>query len=644
MIISAELYSRWSARQTAQPAPVAATYKVTLKASVAGAEISVNGQPCGQSSCDVELAPGDYRAEARLPDYQSASANFHVSAGQSQADVALTLIANPPLVTISTDLTQGTVLLNGALTAQIQGGDVEIPKLAPGTYTLVIENGAFRASAPLEIAGDEIPKVTGPIQVQGMTGLVLSHSGDEARLYASDTGLMVTLDGQPAGTLSPNGLPFEHLAPGSHEVLIEQPGGQNSKLAFTSGTPPAVLASLVTNRNLGVLDIQTGEDDAEVFLNGEKYRRTTKNGRLRIYLAPKSYSVRVQKNGFAAAQEQTVELRGGAEAKIEFKLARELATLTIHRGVPGSEISLDGNRIGVTGTDGEFSATNIQPGKHTVSIRNDRYKPLESDQTFAAGKATEIEGRLQSLFGALKIEVNPPVAGAHLKLRREGDAQDREITDTTLNLAEGSYTVTASASGYQDAVATVKVTAGGAASASMVLKRIETAVVASAPAVAKKAGFQLDDWFKTGQWARDGKNLQRQGGDFVLAPIDFRQANLRFTVALLRGKRIDWVLGFRDPKNYVLLQMDGSNFERVEVVDGKKGKTTRVPYAMKRSDPLRVTITVSGKGIVHTVSSGEQTTTLDDWNPAGGPPAGQFGFHIPGRDEISLSELQILPN
>jgi len=646
IVVGVVFRTRLHPRPTVQAAPVVVNpkYNVNVRASVPGAEIRINGVVCGQSSCQVSLAPGDYQVAAALSDFLPATARFHISAGQIKVpDVDLALVANPPLVTVSTDLTHGAVLLNGTQTAQIQGGDVEIPKLDPGSYTLLVENGAFRASVPLLIAADAMPKVTGALQTQGMSGLVLSHSGDEAQLYGSGAGLQVTLDGMPGGALTPAGLHFEHLAAGSHEVSIQQPGGQIGKLTFHSGTPPAVLASLVTNRNLGVLDVQTGEDGAEVYVNGQRYRRTTKNGQLRIYLAPKSYSVRVQKEGFGPTPEQTVDLRGGSEAKVEFKLVRELATLAIHRGVPGSEVWLDGNRIGVVRPDGEFSAANIQPGTHTISIRNGRYKPLQSDETFVAAKTMDLGGNLQSLDGVLKIELNPRVADVHLRLRREGDPQDREITDTTLSLPEGTYTVSGSAAGYQNALTTVTVTGDGTANAILALKHVEP--VASAPVV-KESGFLLADWLKTGEWTRDGDALLRRGGEFVLAPVDFRQANLRFSVRLLHGKRIEWVLGFRDPRNYVLFQLDGSHFERAELMDGKKGKTFRVPYAMKKDGWVRINIAVSTKGIVHGIGAAPANgqAPLDDWQPSGGPPKGRFGFHIPGHDEISLNDFQIVPN
>ncbi|MGD1090625.1 MAG: protein kinase [Bryobacteraceae bacterium] len=652
VLVAGGIYTRL--RPHPAVAPVAAPpakIKVTLRSSPPGSEISVNGAPCGNSSCEIELSPGEYQAEARLADYLPATVSFHVDADRpTPPEIDLKLSAIPPLITISTDLAQGSVRLDNVEASKIEGREIEIPKLTPGSHTLFIENGAFRASVPLEISADAIPKVNGRIQTQGMSGFAIVHSGDSARLYGSVAGLKVKLDGNEAGMLSADGLDLKDLGQRSHEVEIEEAGGHVSKLVFDSGPATAILLSLVTNRNLGVLDILTTEDGADVYLNGEKMRGTTKSGRLRLYLFPKTYSVRVQKQGAGVSADQSVVLRSGEEAKLEVKLIPQEASLNIHHGLPGSEIRLDGNRLGIVRPDGEFSAAHIEPGKHTIFVGtpgNDLYRPMQTDQAFVAGKSTEIEGALRSLAGTLKIELNPAVPDAHLRLRRQGESQDREIRETALNLPEGSYTVSASATGYQDAVSTVRVTAENSVTANLALNKVAAAPAAPPPAtipVAKETTFLLEDWLKLGQWNREGSALTRQGGDFVIAPVDLRQGAIQFTVSLIRGKRLEWVLGYRDLKNYALFQIDGSNFERASIADGKRDKPFRVPYTSKRGEPITISIAVSPKSIVHSIPNGPNKRVLDDWEPSVGMPAGKFGFHIPGRDEIGLTDFRLTTN
>src|SRR5215469_18621749 len=58
--------------------------------------------------------------------------------------------------------------------------------------------------------------------------------------------------------------------------------------------------------------------------------------------------------------------------------------------------------------------------------------------------------------------------------------------------------------------------------------------------------FSLDDWLKTPGWTRDGQVLARKGGDFVLAPPEFSAARIVFSIKSIKGKRLEWVAGYRD--------------------------------------------------------------------------------------------------
>ena len=469
MLIAAALYSRGSHKPAATPT-VAATTPVHLRSTPAGAQISVNGTPCGTSTCELQLAPGEYRAQATLADYQPASATFTIASGQNTLpEVALTLLATPALVTLSTDLTDGSVMLDRAQYAQIQGSDIEIAKLAPGSHTIFVQNGAFRSSLTLEIADGAQPKLAGPIQTQGMNGFVVVHSGTDGKVYSNVSDAEVSLDGKTVGTLSADGLDLHDLSAGAHQLVLESPAAHAS-LAFNGGAFTSILASLVTNQNLSVLDILTHEDDVAIFLNNDKYRGTTRQGRVRIYLSPKNYSVRVQKEGFSSPPEKSVELKKGQSSQLDFTLTAARSTLAVHHGVAGSEVRVDGNSIGVVRSDGEFSAAYIEPGKHVISLRHDRYKPLESEQVFVGGKTIDLEGAMHGLFGTLKIEVNPPTAG--VRIRRQGETQDREVKETSLSLPEGTYTLTASAPRFQDATTTAHVIAENTISANLVLKPV----------------------------------------------------------------------------------------------------------------------------------------------------------------------------
>jgi hypothetical protein len=243
----------------------------------------------------------------------------------------------------------------------------------------------------------------------------------------------------------------------------------------------------------------------------------------------------------------------------------------------------------------------------------------------------------------LKIEVTP--ADAHLRIRRQGDAQDQEVHDPSLSLAEGTYTISASARGYQDGQITEHVPAGGTVTAPLVLHHIETAPPKATPPPTPAEGaprtiFTIDDWVKAG-WIRDGAAVTKQGGNFVLIPVDLTKATIEFSALVLKGKRLEWVVSFRDDKNYDLFQMDETNFTRTPVVNGNKGKTLKVAHGVKHGSYATFGIEITPKFIAHVIRRDQQSVTLDMLEPPDGVPAGKFGFHIPGKDQISLNDFKI---
>ncbi|MBZ5586788.1 MAG: PEGA domain-containing protein, partial [Acidobacteriia bacterium] len=394
-------------------------------------------------------------------------------------------------------------------------------------------------------------------------------------------------------------------------------------------------------RAMGTLRIETGEDGVAVYLNGEKYRRATTRGRLSLSLPPKPYAVHLEKPGLWAA-DQAVDLRGGDEARLAFHLVPAKASLEIRNAPPGAEVWLDGAQAGSVGPGGAFSTANIEPGSHTVALKKDRFKPSRAEYVFDHGATVTVDGALQSAVGNLKIEVSPAgIQGLQVRLSREGDAQDRPVGETELSLMEGTYQVTASAPQYSAAGATVRVVAGRDAAAALVLKRIP-----SAPQ--PKQAFTMEDWVKSeapvpslSRWTREEKVWVRRGGDFVLAPVKPAAGTYLFTAIVMKGKRLEWVLNFRDDKNYDLFQMDDKELARTWFVNGKKTGSLKIPHPAKAGDYVSVMIAVTAGSVVHSIFAQQQWRVIDKSERSG--LLGRFGFHIPGKDQIGVSDFRFMP-
>ena len=634
------------ARLRHHPQPVAVVpYRVLLRTSPEGAAISVDGKPCGSSTCQLQLPPGDYKAEATLSGYRDAAVPFSVTAGRGAPEVLLALETLPAQVTLSTDLTGGTLSVDGAPAAQIQAGEKEIPNLSPGQHKLDVQGGGAKASLSFEFPPSALPKLTEPIQAQGINAVVISRYGPQAMVYCSNAGVAVAVDGKLAGAAGAAGIELKDLSPGPHEVQVTI-NGLTHKIQFESSATSGISAYLLTQRNVGALRIITGYDDAAVYLNGQKSALAIARGRLMLYLPPKQYTVRVEKPGLWAA-DQTVDVRRGDEAQLTFKLVPAKATLEVRGAPEGTEVLVDGTQIG-SARDGGFSATNIEPGRHTVALKNDRFRTIQAEYEFAPGKSIALEGAMQSAVGTLKIDVSPPVDGLQLRLLRDGEAREQITTEKVLSLPEGNYRVTGSAPQYQDAVVTVHLTAGGEIAARLTLKR-----VAAPPSQSTaQAAFSIEEWAKAGgatasssNWVRDGALWVKRGGEFVVAPIDPQlPGTYIFTVILLKGKRLEWVVNYKDDKNYGLFQLDDKNLVRTHFVNGKKIESIKRPLSMKISDYVTVMIKVTPSSIVHSFRVQKDWKVADKWDRPGEGLQGKIGFHVPGKDQIGVSQFSFTAN
>lgn len=637
MIGGVVLSDRRKAAIPAAPGP-AAKFKVKLLTSPQGASVKVNGQSCGQSVCDLELTAGSYSVDAQLDGYQPAALTFNAGPDAASSPVVLTLHPLMPHLAISTDLAEGTIQVDGTVAGQIQSGKAELGNLTAGKHDIAAIGGNASVNFTLEMAPGQMPAVAGQVAVKNLRAFVLTAYGPEARLYASMTGFRVMLDGKLAGNTDAAGLALTDVGPGSHELVLDGPTGRHDTAVFDVQPNGAIYVLMLSGANMGVLDITANVDQANVFIDGARYQRPTSRGRLQIYLPPKKYTVRVENDGYTPAAEQAVTIQAFQLSKTEFKLAAIKAVLLIHHAPPASEVWIDGSRAGVVRSDGEFSLASIEPGKHSVQVRHDQFKPLQADEVFTAGKTLDLEAALESLQGTLRVDVTPP--DARVLLRRDGDTKDQVLTGHSGTLPEGNYSVTASAPHYQDGSTTVHITANRTAVATLALK--PTPSGSKAPPAPPPQIFTLADWHKNGGWSVFNNNaLVRRGGDLVVAPVDFVQASVRFTIVSVKGKRTDWVVGFHDPKHYCLCQLDDKYFVRTLISDKSRTEQVKIPHGLDRKLPVTVNIDISPASIVQSVLIPGGWVTLDSWDFPEGSVRGWFGFNIPSKDEVELRDFTL---
>ena len=381
-----------------------------------------------------------------------------------------------------------------------------------------------------------------------------------------------------------------------------------------------------SGHNLGTLLVVAGQDDARVFLNGELQRQLTQAGQLLLpNLELKDYVVQVSKSGFQDAPQQKIRMRKGEQARLIFNLQPlpRLASLTIQGGASGTTVLVDQTLVGTIQHDGTLSVSAVDPGDHTVELRNEGFKPRQFKRHFAVGGTISLaaaDAALEAASGELKITFAPADAKVAIV---KGQLLKMVSSGVPLNLDPGTYTLTARTAERFTRSSTLEVIAG----------QSKTLDLSLAPSGMSK-------WDDPGSWKHEGDAFTRKGGDFVLYGVVPASGTFVFSAMPIKGQVLQWVLNYSDPKNYVLFQMDDNNFYRTVIRNGEKTNEIKVPDKGDRKSFRTFQIRVSPTELVHQIKHGESWTVLDRWTqPGANLSLGKFGFYIPGNDQVAISSF-----
>jgi len=434
----------------------------------------------------------------------------------------------------------------------------------------------------------------------------------------------------PAVSTSPVTAPAQTIPDQPQPASPDTSGGKVAIDDQPPATPAPTLSTPVgSSHELGTLVVIAGQDNARVFLNGKLQRQLTQAGQLRLpNLELKDYVVQVSKSGFQDPPQQKIRIRQGEPAKLVFNLQPDIrlqprsASLSIQGGIPGTTVLLDQAPVGTIQPDGTLAVSTVNPGDHTVELRKERFKPRQFKKHFVAGVAVSLaatDAALEAALAELKITFSP--ADAKVAIAKTGELPTMVSSSVPLNLAAGTYTLTARTAERVTRTSTFEVIAGQSKVFDLSL-----------------APNGMSKWEDAGAWKHEGDSLVRKGGDFVLYGVTPASGSFAFSAMLTKGRLLQWVLNYTDSKNYILFQMDDNNFYRTVIRNGQKTDAIIVPDKGDKKGFRTVHIRVGPAEIVHQIGHGDSWKVLDRWTqPGANLGQGKFGFFIPGSDQVALS-------
>jgi serine/threonine protein kinase len=599
---------------------------VHVRTLPAGASILINNEARGSSEADLQLPVGVYTVKAQMDGYRSATRTLEVRPG-TPVSLEVALLPAPLTFRLTTDVAGGKVWLDNRMVGDLNGGQITLSDVAPGKHQLRFATEKGEAAFSFEAAQAELPVVGGTISSKGVNILVVAGLGSRLKVYSSFIPAQLSVDDQPAVELAPAGSELQNIAPGNHQLSVTQ-ASQRHTMDIDAGPVPSLSAFVESNQNIGTLLIVTAEDRVKVFLDGKLQKQTTEAGQLRIAnLEPRQYQVRVARDGFQEVPEQKIDVRKGEQARVKFVLQpmARLAVLAIQGGMPGTEVVLDSTSIGTVQPDGSFRYSAVSPGDHAIELRQDHYRARQIQKHFASGSPVALgpaEATLEPMPGELRVTFSP--AEADVTLTGNGQSLTKLKNGSTLDLPSGSYSLTARTSEGLVRSLSVQIVSGESRAVDLAL-----------------APGGMSNWEQPESWTPEKDYFVHHGGNFVLFHTSPTSGTFSFSALLQKGHRLQWVLNYIDDKNYRSFSMDENFFYRSLVRNGQQVETAQFPHKTDKKQFRSLQIRVSDDEIVHQIREGNQWVTLDTWNQPGTElSAGKFGFFIPGKDQVALSNFR----
>jgi len=589
VLIYAVVYNRAHSLQHDATTPVA----VKITTTPAGATVLHDGQVLCTSDCEVQILPGLQKLSVQLDGYETVTHDAFVLAGKPLS-LDFLLTQQKSAIRIYADLAQGQVTLDGKPAGALEGGQLLLNAIEPGSHTLAVTGGGSSATFAFDQETGHAPVMSGEMKAKDVLAVVVASMGKQGRVVTSAGPLKLSLNGQAQGDAGPAGVDLTGFQPGSAELVVGE-GSTARTIQETFTAAPALTVFLKSDQNIGTLVVLAGQDDARVFLNGKEHPKRTVRGQVRIPIVGK-VTVRVEKKGFEDPEPKTVTVAKGAEMRVAFTMRAlpEFATLEINGGVPGAAVWVDQRQMGSIGSDGRFRNASIDPGDRVIEMRREQYETKRYPRNFTGGKTVTISG---ADAGLVAIRVAPPPA--------------------------------------------------------VVVPEPPKAEPPPPPApkvvVAPKPAGTMAQFDSASLWKeQDGVYRRKGSGTFTYGMTP--NGVFTFTIHMLkggglfRGARVRWVAQYVNARNYLLYEMDNETLWCKVVEDGKTFERRKVAHGVNKDvKNWTMQMDLSAQQAVVRIERAGTWVTLDSWSESGRDfTTGKFGILVNGDDEVGLSGFKFV--
>jgi len=515
------------------------------------------------------------RKQLNVPDENRAKTEQASKPASVAAAVSLA-----PTLRLYTDLAAGTVTIDGGAPRELVEGELMLDNLPAGQHSIKVAGSSGSASFDFEVAGKNAPKVIGVPQASNALAVLVSEQDGHGQLVTSAGPSDVLVDGKSVGQANAAGLELASLGATDHDLqVVHERDRQRFVMTYTPA--PVLTVYVKSDPNTGIIQVMTGEDGADIYIEDVLFRRKTEHGQVRISIRAGRYPIRVHKDGFLDPPTQWIEVQKGDVTQATFELSPvgNIASLQIRGALPGTTAYIDHDFVAAIGPDGAAKISNIKPGDHSIELRHDLAVTKRLQRTFHAGEVLTLSG------ADVTLEKNP-----------SGDAAK-----------PGSPVVAAP------------------------VKTDENSKPANAaPAESQPEGTRLP---------KGGGFINY---DTPKGPGHYSFRTQGRVGGILKKSKLQWYAGFKDNQNYILFSLDGKHAEVREVRNGKSIVWNRIACSVDSSSWVQVDLAVKAGVVSSRVKTdGEGWVDIGAVSSFGRDfTQDKVGFYIPPNDEVAVANFK----
>jgi len=298
-----------------------------------------------------------------------------------------------PTLRLYTDLIPGTVSIDEKEPQDLKDGELILDNLEPGQHSIKVNGKGGDSEFTYDVTEKQAPRVIGTPAATNVMAVLVSSEDGKARLVTNAENSAVSLDGNPAGQVSADGLSLTDLGKADHLLQVTQ-GKDRQRFVLTYTAAPSLTVYVKSDPNAGTVVVIAKQDGADLYINDKPYRRKTEAGQLRIPLKVGRYTIRLHKAGFIDPPPETVEVKKAEETAVNFRLepVPQISTLQVKGALPGTMVYVDKDFAAAIGADGNANISNVKPGLHVIELRRDQALPKKFERAFKTGDVVLLSG------------------------------------------------------------------------------------------------------------------------------------------------------------------------------------------------------------------------------------------------------------